>query len=73
MGGNMSEEQFTIPHMVLMREDITNVQDNINLSDENMEEIARLMGKLLCQDWDIYLNAIKENNPHLFEVEEDEV
>ena len=68
------ERQFTVPFMVLHREDLAfmdteRVNISKKLSDEQMQRIADKLGSVLAEEWDMILSNFKAQDPSLFEVE----
>lgn len=59
----MKKQKFTLPNMVLHREDLENVlthEEAQKVSNSDMEKIAKGLSNALMNDWSICLEVIRK-------------
>jgi len=71
------KQEFKVPFMVLHRCDLEFMDvDGLNISqgisDQQMENIANHLGKILADGWDDLLENIRIGRPEWFEVQDEE-
>ena len=57
----MKKQKFQLPHMVLHRGDLENFlsyEKSQEISNSDMEEIARKLSNALMQDWSVCLEIV---------------